>query len=65
MMKFSFEKFLKLTFLGLVALLCWSPCVQAQPATNAITALASDVSAVQAPPKVWLTFGPNNSAARN
>lgn len=53
-----FERYLKLTFLVLVAALGWSLCAQAQFATNAPAPLEPEaVVIVQAPPKVWLTFG--------
>ena len=52
-----YERYLKLTFLALVVVLCSSLYVQALLATNAPATLASDVATVQAPPKVWLTFG--------
>jgi MscS family membrane protein len=62
MMKASFEKLLKVMFLILIATLCWSLWVQAQPATNAPATNAPAPPAVEAaaaatPPKVWLTFG--------
>ncbi len=52
------ERYLKLTFLFLVAALGWALCAQAQFATNAPAPLEPEaVVIVQAPSKVWLTFG--------
>jgi MscS family membrane protein len=55
MMKLKFNKPWKLTFLLLISVLCWSLCVQAQPATNGPAPETSTV--VKGEPKMWLTFG--------
>ena len=58
MKAFSFERYLKLTFLILLAMFSWSLWAQGQPVTNAPPPTASEAAAsVHAPPKVWLTFG--------
>jgi MscS family membrane protein len=58
MIKPSFERLLKLTFLVLVAVLCWSLCAQAQPATNApAPPVPAPSVAAKGEPQVWLTFG--------